>query len=139
MQGAFAALLASHGWKIESLADTARRVRGVDVLASRGDRLLGAEVKGYPSTGYEDPARAHEVKRSSPGGQARAWYAKGILSALMLKESQPERESLLILPDVDRYRDLHAATTTGLKAAQVHVVLLREDGSYDCASWTADS
>lgn len=139
VQDVFAAMLIRHDWEVESLADTASKARGVDVLARRGERLLGAEVKGYPSTGYEDPARAHETKRSSPGGQARTWFAKGVLAALMLREKQPERESLLVLPDTRRYRDLLDATTTGLEAAQVHVVLLREDCTYDCPTWNVDA
>lgn len=139
VQEVFAAALVRHGWKIESLADTASKARGVDVLAARGERLLGAEVKGYPSTGYEDPARAHETKRSSPSGQARNWYAKGVLAALLLRDAQPERESLLVLPDSPRYQGLRDSTRKGLEAAGVHIVLLREDGTYDCSTWKADS
>ncbi|MDO5499691.1 MAG: hypothetical protein Q4F67_08430, partial [Propionibacteriaceae bacterium] len=124
-----------HGWEIESLASTATKARGVDVLAHKAGRSLGAVVKGYPSSGYEDPARAGEAKRSSPSGQARNWYAKGVLAALMLRETQAKRESLLVLPDERRYRDLFTATRTSLHAAGVHVVLLREDGRFDCDGW----
>lgn len=135
VQNVFADVLLQHGWEIESLANTATKARGVDMLARKADRSLGAEVKGYPSVGYEDPARAGETKRSSPSGQARNWYAKGVLAALMLREAQPERASLLVLPDAPRYRDLLTATRTGLTAAEVHVVLLRRDGLIDCESW----
>lgn len=133
----FADVLLQNGWEIESLANTATKAHGIDVLARKANRSLGAEVKGYPSTGYEDPARAGEAKRSSPSGQARNWYAKGVLAALMLREAQPERESLLVLPHSPRYRDLLAVTRTGLAAAGVHVVLLGEEGTYECATWRA--
>jgi len=50
------------------MADTATKQHGVDVLASKGDRLLGAEVKGWPSKGYADVRRAEERRsgRSPP-------------------------------------------------------------------------
>lgn len=135
VQEVFTDVLLHHGWEIEALADTATKAHGIDVLARKQDRSLGAEVKGYPSTGYEDPARAGETKRSSPSGQARNWFAKGVLAALMLREAQPRRESLLVLPDAPRYRALFAATRTALAAADVHVLLLRHDGDLDCESW----
>lgn len=75
VQDVFADLLVRHGWKIEALADTAKKAHGVDVLATRDQRTLGAEAKGYPSVTYADPARAHEVKRTKPTTQARHWYA----------------------------------------------------------------
>ena len=135
VQQVFADVLLHHGWQIESLANTATKAPGIDVLAHKQDRSLGAEVKGYPSTAYEDPARAGETKRSSPGGQARNWYAKGVLAALMLREAQPRRESLLVLPDEPRYRALFAATRTPLAGAEVHVLLLSNNGDIVCESW----
>lgn len=139
VQAVFADVLLQHGWEIESLANTATKAHGIDVLARKAERSLGAEVKGYASTGYEDPARAGETKRSSPRGQARNWYAKGVLAALMLREDQPDRESLLVLPDAPRYRDLLTATRTGLAAcpgpcgltSQGRVDRLRELASLD--------
>ena len=55
VQQVFADRLATEGWVIERLADTAKRQHGIDVLASHGSRHLGAEVKGYPSDRYTDP------------------------------------------------------------------------------------
>lgn len=135
VQEVFADVLLHRGWEIESLANTATKAHGIDVLARKQDRSLGTEVKGYPSTGYEDPARAGETKRRSPSGRARNWYAKGVLAALMLREAQPRRESLLVLPDDPRCRALFAATRTALAAAEVHVPLLRSNGCIDCKSW----
>ncbi|KUG55627.1 hypothetical protein AVL62_04770 [Serinicoccus chungangensis] len=138
VQDVFADVLRAVDWEIESLADTAKKSRGVDVLARRGERLLGAEVKGYPSDKYVDPRRAHETKKTKPTTQARHWFSHGILAALMLRDAQPERESLLVFPAFPRYASLHNATRTALRDARVHVVLLRADGTYDCATWTAD-
>jgi len=68
VQDLFAAFLGQHGWTILGMADTATKQHGVDVLASKGDRLLGAEVKGCPSKGYADVRRAEERRsgRSPP-------------------------------------------------------------------------
>lgn len=133
----FGEVLAAASWMIESQANTATKERGIDIVARKGDRRLGVEVKGFPSTGYADPARAGEVKRSRPAGQAKSWYAKGVLAAIELRQVRPEWESLLVLPDQARYRQLLAASADPLAAAGVHVVLLNEDGTYQCATWTA--
>jgi len=53
----------------------------------------------------------------------------------MLREAQPERASLLVLPHHARYESILGMTRRGLDAAGIHVVLLREDGSYDCSTW----
>jgi hypothetical protein len=60
VQTTFGHLLYHHGWSITSMADTATKAAGVDVLAAKDARRLGAEVKGWPSTGYADPRRADE-------------------------------------------------------------------------------
>lgn len=135
VQEVFADVLLHHGWQIESFANTATKAPGIDVLAHKEDRSLGAEVKGYPSTGYEDPARAGETKRSSPSGQARNWYAKGVLAALMLREAQPGRESLPSFPTNRAIALSSPATRTPLAGAEVHVLLLSNNGDIDCESW----
>ncbi len=137
VQNVFAQTLIASGWVIDAVADTATKAPGVDVLAHKDTRTLGAEVKGFPSSGYEDPSRAGERKRSSPNSQARNWFAKAILAALMLREAHPGRESLIVLPDHARYRSLVEATRSGLEAAAVHVVLLSPDGQVESRTWTA--
>lgn len=65
VQQVFADRLATEGWVIERLADTAKRQHGIDVLASHGSRHLGAEVKGYPSDRYTDPNKTGVKKPST--------------------------------------------------------------------------
>jgi hypothetical protein len=43
-----------HGCSITAAADTAMKASGVDVLAIKSQRRLGAEVRGWPSAGYAD-------------------------------------------------------------------------------------
>ncbi len=51
VQTLFGAFLNQAGWVVTTLADTATKAQGVDVLARKEQRLLGAEVKGWPSRG----------------------------------------------------------------------------------------
>jgi hypothetical protein len=137
VQSVFAAVLVRRGWSITAVADTASKARGVDVLAEKGPRRLGAEVKGWPSVAYADPRRAAEVKRTQPGNQAGHWFSQALLKAMELLDSQPERESLMVLPDFPRYRDLTGRTRTGRQAAGIHVVLLGQDGALTSEWWSA--
>jgi hypothetical protein len=65
------AILERTRWAIVSKADTHSKERGVDIYASRDDRTLLVEAKGYPSKNYRDPRRAGEVKATSPTNQAQ--------------------------------------------------------------------
>jgi hypothetical protein len=136
VQDVFAQFLARQGWTITSMADTASKARGVDVLAVKDERRLAAEVKGWPSTTYSDPARAGETKPTQPTLQAGHWFAGALSKALMVLDSHPGSETLVVLPDYPRYRDLAARTRTGRGRADVHVVLVAEDGQVESETWT---
>jgi len=62
--------LAELGAIVQSVADTATKARGTDVVATLGGRHVHIEVKGWPSTSYADPRRASEIKRTQPTLQA---------------------------------------------------------------------
>jgi hypothetical protein len=136
VQAAFVDLLARNGWTITSIADTASKAPGVDVLATKGARRLGAEVKGWPSANYADPRRATEVKRTQPSTQAGHWFSQALLKSVLLLDSHPGYETLMVLPDYPRYRDLTARTRTGRRAANIHVVLLGRTGDVTAEWWT---
>lgn len=136
VQSVFADYLISYGWQITGSADTASKARGVDLLAANGHRRLGAEVKGWPSTVYADARREQEVKPTPPTSQAGHWFSQAVMKALMLLDTHPGVDSLVVLPDYRRYRDLAARTRTGRTAAGVHVVFVREDASTDSETWT---
>ncbi|SNT49659.1 hypothetical protein SAMN05421812_107235 [Asanoa hainanensis] len=135
VQQVFANLLQRSGWSVTAMADTATKARGVDLLAEAPGRALGAEVKGWPSDTYADPRRAAEAKRTQPSTQAGHWFSQALFKAMLLLDSHPERESLMVLPAHDRYRDLAARTRTGRHAANIHVVLLDQDGTYSSEWW----
>jgi hypothetical protein len=121
IQAALVTALAGEGWRILSVANTATKEHGIDVIASRAGQTVGVEVKGFPSRGYADPARAGEVKRTSPSTQAGHWYSQAVLAAMRLRGKEPHWRSVIALPDFPRYRDLHAETAGSLSAAQIEV------------------
>ena len=121
--------LAGEGWRILSVANTATKEHGIDVIASRDGQTAGVEVKGYPSRGYADPARAGEVKRTSPSTQAGHWYSQAVLAAMRLRGKEPQWHSVIALPDFPRYRDLHAETAGSLAAAQIEVWWVDQAGA----------
>jgi len=129
VQAALVTALAGEGWRILSVANTATREHGIDVIASRDGQTAGVEVKGYPSRGYADPARAGEVKRTSPSTQAGHWYSQAVLAAMRLRGKEPQWRSVIALPDFSRYRDLHAETAGSLAAAQIEVWWVDQAGS----------
>lgn len=135
VQSLFTAYLHSHGWLVTAMADTATKAPGVDVLASKGARRVGAEVKGFPSVGYADPRRASETKKTQPSTQAGHWFSQALMKAVMLLDSHPGHESLMVLPDYPRYRDLAQRTRKGRAAAGVHVVFVGADGSGQSDTW----
>jgi Holliday junction resolvase-like predicted endonuclease len=121
IQASLVTALAADGWRILSVANTATKEHGIDVIATRDNQTVGVEVKGFPSRGYADPARSGEVKRTNPSTQAGHWYAQALLAAMRLRGKEPEWRSVIALPDFQRYRDLHAETAGSLGAAQIEV------------------
>jgi len=125
-------MLANHleheGWRILSVADTATRQRGVDLDCERDGQRLMIEVKGYPSTGYRDPRRAGERKRTNPTLQARHWFAGALLTALRLRHRHPEAAVGLAFPDFPRYQTLLEETGAFLQKAGIVVYIVCEDG-----------
>lgn len=128
VQAALVTALAGGGWRILSVANTATKEHGIDVIAARDGRTVGVEVKGFPSRNYADPARAGEAKRTSPSTQAGHWYSQAVLAAMRLRGKEPEWGSVIALPDFPRYRDLHAETAGSLAAAKIEVWWVDQTG-----------
>ncbi len=57
------------------------------------------------------------------------------MKALMLLDSHPDQESLVVVPDYPRYRDLATGTRTGRSRAGLHVVFVQADGSALSDTW----
>lgn len=129
VQAMLVTALAANDWSILTVANTATKEPGVDVIASRDEMTVGIEVKGFPSRAYADPARAQEQKRTSPSTQAGHWYSQAVLAAMRLRGKEPGWRSVIALPDFPRYRILHTETTGSLVAAEIEVWWVDEAGS----------
>lgn len=121
IQSMLVTALATDGWSILSVANTATKEHGLDVIASRDGETVGIEVKGFPSRAYANPARAGEQKRTRPNTQAGHWYAQAVLAAMRLRGKEPAWRSVIALPDFPRYRHLHSETVGSLEAAGIEV------------------
>lgn len=120
--------LAALGAVVHSVADTASKAHGTDVVATVDGRRLHVEVKGWPSTTYADPRRAGEVKRTQPTVQAKHWYAEAVLSALRLRGRYAEDRVAVALPAFDRYRRLAEETAPTLGVVGIEVWFVDESG-----------
>ena len=129
VQALLVTALATDGWRILSVANTATKEHGIDVIASRDAQTFGVEVKGFPSRAYADPARAAERKPTSPSTQAGHWFSQAVLAAMRLREKEPTWRSVIALPDFPRYRALHSETVGSLAAAGIEVWWVDQTGS----------
>ena len=131
VQAAVVTALAARGYRVLSVANTATKERGIDVVASLDGVNLGVEVKGFPSRNYADPARAGEQKKTAPSTQAGHWFAQAVLAAMRLRGKEPSWRSVIALPDFSRYRDLYSETQASLAASQITVWWIDEDGTVE--------
>lgn len=129
VQSSLVTALVTDGWRILSVANTATRERGIDVVAALDGQTVGIEVKGYPSREYADPARAGEAKRTRPSTQAGHWYSQVVLAAMRVRGKEPTWRSVIVLPDFPRYRELHSQTVGSLSAAQIEVWWIDQRGA----------
>lgn len=120
--------LVARGWTIISVADTATKEAGIDVLAERAVNRLAVEVKGYPSERYASGKRRGERKPTRPPVQARHWYAGALLTTMLTRGSHPDWTLALALPDFPTYRSLLERTASSLRALDVDIYLVSEDG-----------
>src|SRR5579871_6567720 len=120
--------LQQEGWMIESVADTAKKEKGVDIRATREERALLIEVKGFPSSFYQDPARRDKEKKTKPTIQAPVWYAQALLKAMMLQSEFPGADIAIGLPEHRRYQRLIDKTSQPLQKLGLTIYLVSEEG-----------
>ena len=134
VQAMVVAHLVHEGWQIVSQADTASRQPGIDIVATRAAEEVAIEVKGFPGRGYADPRRANEPKRAQPSTQAKGWYGRGVLAAMLTRSRRPHARSVIALPDFPRYRDLFRETAGSLQKCSIEVWWVSEEGDITEAS-----
>ncbi|MEV6487101.1 hypothetical protein AB0M20_00475 [Actinoplanes sp. NPDC051633] len=135
VQTAFAQVLHQHDWLVTAMADTATKAPGVDVLAPRERPAPRRRGEGLAVSRLRGPSPSHRDQADQPSTQAGHWFSQALFKAIMLLDSHPGHESLMVLPDYPRYRDLTQRTRTGRNAAAIHVVLLSTNATYSCDTW----
>lgn len=94
IQARLVAYLATQGYFIRSVADTASRTQGKDIVAVTPDgRELWVSVKGFPA--------------NNSYTQARHYFAQAVFDVILYRSENPAAELALALPDgVPTYRGL---------------------------------
>ena len=117
VQAAIVRYLVSQGYLIRSVADTARRETGKDIVAEREGRVLWVTVKGYP-----------EGKKAHPSAQAGHWFKGAVFDILQYRGEAEGVELGLGLPDFPRYRTLAGRIEWLKPVARFTYYWVREDG-----------
>lgn len=117
VQASVATALAAAGWRLRSVANTATREHGVDILADRDQRRLPVEVKGYPDGS------------TSAATQARHLFSGALLAGLLMPEADPEAAIVLVFPVYETYETLVRRTTGALRTLGIGIILIGEDGT----------
>jgi len=119
VQAAVIRYLASRGWSIRSVADTASRQRGKDIVAEQNSRLLWVTVKGYPQG----------TKRTQPSTQAGHWFKQAVFDILEYRGESDTARLGLALPDFPRYRALAQRIGWLQPVAEFAYFWVHEDGT----------
>lgn len=133
VQSVVVKLLAADDWTILSVANTANREHGVDIIASKSERRLLVEVKGYPSKYYARGERKGQLKKTPPSLQARVWFADLLMSGMLNADDEPDAEIVLSLPDVPTYRGLADRLSGSIDSLGFTVAWVSEDGTVEWA------
>ena len=128
VQAAMVSYLATAGWAIKSVADTAAREHGVDILADRKGSRIAVEVKGYPSVYYARGPKEGQRKKTPPSLQARVWFADLLLSTMLLVDEAKHDHVVMCIPKVKTYESLITRTKQSLERLGVAVVLVSDQG-----------
>jgi hypothetical protein len=129
VQAAVVSHLASRGWRIRRVANTAASEHGVDIEADRGGERLVIEVKGYPGSTYARGARKGDPKTTPAAAQARAYFSNALLSGLLMRAETGETRTVLAFPDVATYTHLGKRVAGPLATAGIELWFVAEDGA----------
>lgn len=96
VQTAVANYLVSQSYTIQSLANTATKAPGKDMMAMRNDIPLWITVKGYPNG----------TAKTRPSTQAGHWFKQAVFDIIAYRGEDANAELGLALPAFPRYRTL---------------------------------
>lgn len=132
VQDALAAHLAKDHWDVRE-ADTESKAPGIDLLATKGDRWLAIEVKGYPSTTYDHGPKRGQPKPTQPAAQARQWFSHALLGMMLLRDKRPDAEIALAFPRFPTYEKLVERTRVSFGLLGFGVYFVEDGGFVDLA------
>ena len=133
IQSAMIKHLAADDWAVLSVANTATREHGVDIIARKSGRRILVEVKGYPSKYYVRGENKVQLKKTPPSLQARVWFADLLMSGMLNAGDEPDAAVVLCMPDVPTYRSLEARTADSLDALGFARAWISESGDVEWA------
>lgn len=110
--------LATHGFYIRSVADTASHQQGIDIVAEKDGKLLWVSVKGYPQG----------TDKTNPSVQAGHWFKQVIFDIIEYRERDKNALLAVALPDYPRYRSLAQKITWFKPVANFVYFWVKEDG-----------
>lgn len=119
VQAAVVSYLVSQSYDIHSLADTATKARGKDIIAKRNSVPLWLTVKGYP--------KGTDKTRHST--QAGHWFKQAVFDIIAYRGENANAELGLALPDFPRYRSLARRTIWFQPVASFAYYWVQENGA----------
>jgi hypothetical protein len=110
--------LATQGYQIRSVADTASHQQGIDIVAEKDGKPIWVSVKGYP----------RGTERTNPSVQAGHWFKEAIFDIIAYRERDKNVLLAVAFPDFPRYRSLAKRVTWLKPVANFNYFWVKESG-----------
>jgi hypothetical protein len=110
--------LATQGYQIRSVADTASHQQGIDIVAEKDGKPIWVSVKGYPQG----------TERTNPSVQAEHWFKEAIFDIIAYRERDKNVLLAVAFPDFPRYRSLAKRITWLKPDANFYYFWVKESG-----------
>jgi hypothetical protein len=110
--------LATQGYQIRSVADTASHQQGIDIVAEQNGKPIWVSVKGYPQG----------TERTNPSVQAGHWFKEAIFDIIAYRERDKNVLLAVAFPDFPRYRSLAKRISWLKPVANFHYFWVNESG-----------
>lgn len=120
--------LSEPGASVRSVADTATKARGTDMVATLDGRVLHIEGKGWPSTQVRGPGAGARAEAHSSVDAGQALDDRGRLQRARLRAKHDDDRVIVAFPAFPRYVNLADEVAPVLARADIEIWFVREDG-----------
>jgi hypothetical protein len=110
--------LASQNYQIRSVADTATRQQGIDIIAEKAGMILWVSAKGFPKG----------TDKTQPSTQAGHWFKQAIFDIIDYRGRDKNASLALAFPDFPRYHSLAQKISWFKPVADFKYFWVRENG-----------